>query len=150
MELIGAEEFALFVAELPRAIEARLVDGDGVPTAYFKARQRGWTFLDLVEEAKRVLDSGGQVGLIIARFTALANVSPVDRAAGSQAERRPERQKYQPPAVATIPFEWWKERVALLTRIGKGGFTREAASREMDALIHEQKMRERRETDPFA
>ena len=152
MELIAAEEFAVFVAELPREIEPRLVDGDGVPTAYFKARQRGWTFLDLVAEAKRVLDSGGGVGLIIGRFTALSQVDPVDRsAAGTAGEHRPERVRFMPPPPApTIPFAWWRERVALLSRISKGGFTADAAGREMETLIADQKNRERRENDPFA
>jgi hypothetical protein len=113
-------------------------------TAYFKARQRGWLAEALASEANRQLGSNGGVGAIITRFRMLATQIPVERAG----EQRPERVPYVREDHEVIPFEWYQERAALLRRIGKGGFSEDAARREMNSLIARQKAS--RDVDPFA
>ena len=142
--VIDAGEYQVFIAALPASLEPSLVTNEAMSTAYFKARQKGWLADALSSEANRQLGTNGGVGAIIARFRMLATATPVERAG----ERRPERVPYVREEAEVIPFEWYQERSALLRRIGKGGFTQDAAFREMHALIARQKAS--RDVDPFA
>ncbi len=98
----------------------------------------------LTAEAIRTLDSGGRIGAVVERFRMLATVRPAQRAG----EQRPERVQFRALEWTPIPFEWVQERVALLHRIGNGGFTADAAEAEMRALISKQNAS--RDVDPFA
>lgn len=142
--VIDADEYGKFIAGLPAQLEPSLVANEAMSTAYFKARQRGWLADALISEGNRQLGSNGGVGSIVARFRMLATQTPVERAG----EQRPERVPYVREDLAPIPFEWYQERSALLRRIGRGGFTADAAGNEMKALILRQKAS--RDADPFA
>jgi hypothetical protein len=141
--VIDADEYARFVAALPRQYEADLVTTSSVSTGYFKARQMGWDEDVLTAEAIRTLDTGGRIGAVVERFRMLATIRPSIRSG----DQRPERVPYKRPSTEPIPFEWYQERMGLIRRIQKGGWTVDAAEREMQALMDRQNAS--RDVDPF-
>jgi hypothetical protein len=73
------EDFAAFVAALPREYEIALM-ADNVSTAFYRALRAGWTTDQLIGDAHSTLARGG-VGLVVTRMNGFAERGPIKRSA---------------------------------------------------------------------
>lgn len=130
------EEFATFVAAMPREVETNMLASDAVSTAFILARRAGWSVDALIGDAQAALRrADNNVGVVVSRLRTLSTTRPSKRSDPVPPPR------YRAEPVDRLPADWVRERRALLGYIVSQHLSPDEAETAMRGLIREQRAR---------